>query len=91
MTSRAAVKKSYSTGPFVKDVFAMVPVKLTGLKPGDTIVETSGTLQNQNRVYFGPVNIHRMTIKLLSDRGDLVDLNNTNWSFSVICDIMYRQ
>ncbi len=86
-----AVAKSYSTGPYAKDVFALIPMKLTGLSPGQVYVETSGTLQNQDRVYFGPVNLSRMTIKLLSDRGDLVDLNNTNWSFSIIVEMLYKQ
>jgi hypothetical protein len=27
-----------------------------------------------------------MTAKLLTDRGDLVDLNNANWSFSIIAE-----
>ncbi len=89
--SQMAVAKSYSTGPYAKDVFALIPMKLTGLSPGQVYVETSGTLQNQDRVYFGPVNLSRMTIKLLSDRGDLVDLNNTNWSFSIIVEMLYKQ
>jgi hypothetical protein len=89
--SQMAVAKSYSTGPYAKDVFALIPMKLTGLSPGQVYVETSGTLQNQDRVYFGPVNLSRMSIKLLSDRGDLVDLNNTNWSFSIIAEMLYKQ
>jgi hypothetical protein len=89
--SQMAVAKSYSAGPYAKDVFALIPMKLTGLSPGQVFVETSGTLQNQDRIYFGPVNITRMTIKLLSDRGDLVDLNNTNWSFSIIAEVLYKQ
>jgi hypothetical protein len=89
--SQLAVAKSYSTGPYAKDVFALIPMKLTGLSPGQVYVETSGTLQNQDRVYFGPVNLSRISIKLLSDRGDLVDLNNTNWSFSIIAEMLYKQ
>jgi len=89
--SQMAVAKSYSTGPYAKDVFALIPMKLTGLSPGQVYVETSGTLQNQDRIYFGPVNLSRMSIKLLSDRGDLVDLNNTNWSFSIIAEMLYKQ
>ena len=38
------------------------------------------------REYFGPVNISRMSVKLVSDRGNSVDLNNANWSFSLICE-----
>lgn len=82
--------KSYSTGPFVQDIFGLVPVKTSGSAIGSVYVEFGGTLQNQQRLYFGPVNIHRMTIKLLTDRGDLVDLNNANWSFSLICEQLYK-
>ena len=82
--------KSYSKGPFVKDIFGIIPIKTSTLNPGTVYVETAGTLQDQERLYFGPVNIHRMTIRLLNDRGDLVDLNNQNWSFSLVCEQLYR-
>jgi hypothetical protein len=74
----------------VKDIFGIIPIKTAGLANGSTYVEFGGTLQNQERMYFGPVNIHRMTIRLLNDRGDLVDLNNSNWSFSLVCEQLYR-
>jgi hypothetical protein len=73
------------------DIFGIIPIKTAGLQAGSTYVEFGGTLQNQERMYFGPVNIHRMTIRLLNDRGDLVDLNNTNWSFSLVCEQLYKQ
>ena len=78
--------KSYGSGPFVKDVFGLVPIKTSGLANGSTYVEFGGTLQNQERSYFGPVNIQRMSVRLVNDRGELVDLNNANWSFSLICE-----
>ena len=83
-------EKSYSSGPFVKDIFGLIPMKTAGLTNGTSYVEFGGTLQNQDRMYFGPVNIHRMTIQLLNDRGDLVDLNNSDWSFSLICEQLYK-
>jgi len=83
--------KSYGSGPFVKDVFGLIPMKVSGLANGSSYVEFGGTLQNQERLYFGPVNIHRMTVKLVSDRGDIVDLNGANWSFSLICEQLYKQ
>jgi hypothetical protein len=82
--------RSYGTGPFAKDVFGMIPMKVSGLKNGDVYVEYGGTLQNQERLYFGPVNIHRMTVRLLGDRGDVVNLNGANWSFSLICEQLYK-
>ena len=78
--------KSYGSGPFVKDVFGVIPLKVSNLVSGSAYTEFGGTLQNQERTYFGPVNIRRMTVQLRTDRGDLVDLNNANWSFSLIAE-----
>jgi hypothetical protein len=78
--------KSYGTGPYATDVFGLIPIKTSGLTNGASFVEFGGTLQNQERSYFGPVNIQRMSVRLLSDRGNNVDLNNANWSFSLICE-----
>lgn len=83
--------KKYSSGPFTKDVFALVPLKLAGLANNSVYVADGGTLQNQERTYFGPVNISRMTVKLVNDRGELVNLNGANWSFSFICEQLYKQ
>ena len=81
----------YSSGPFAKDVFALLPLKTAQLPNNVYYVDYGGTLQNQERTYFGPVNIHRMTVKLINDRGETVDLNGANWSFSLICEQLYQQ
>lgn len=82
--------KIYGSTPFASDVFGVIPLKLSGRNNGETIVEFGGTLQNQERQYFGPVNLQRMNIKLVSDRGNIVDFNNANWSFSLICEQLYK-
>ena len=82
--------KTYGSGPFAKDVFGIVPMKLAGLQNGQSFVEFGGTLQNQERSYFGPVNLKRMSVKLISDRGNVVDLNGANWSFSLICEQLHK-
>jgi photosystem II stability/assembly factor-like uncharacterized protein len=81
----------YSNGPFAQDVFALVPLKTSGQQSNTVYVDYSGTLQNQERLYFGPVNIHRMTVSLINDRGEVVDLNGANWSFSILCEQLYQQ
>lgn len=83
-------KERYKTSPVVQDIFALIPLK-AGIPNGSLYTEFGGTLQNQERTYFGPVNIQRMTIRLLNDRGDIVDLNGSNWSFSLICEQLYQQ
>jgi len=90
LTTGNVNSKIYGSTPFVSDVFGVIPLKLSGKNNGETIVEFGGTLQNQERQYFGPVNIQRMSVKLVSDRGNVVDFNNANWSFSLICEQLYK-
>jgi hypothetical protein len=78
-----------SSGPFVQDVFGLIPVKTSGLTLGQSYIEFGGTLQIQERLYFGPVNIRRMSVKLINDKGGVVDLNNVDWSFSLIAEQLY--
>jgi len=87
--SQKSGSKIYSPGPFIKDLFGIVPIKIP-TNPGDSYTEFGGTLQNQSRMYFGPVNIRKMSIQLLTDRGDLIDLNGSNWTFSFVCEQLYR-
>jgi hypothetical protein len=82
---------AYSATPFAKDVFGIIPLKLNGLNTSQTFAELGGSLQNQERSYFGPVNIYKMSVKLLSDKGTLIDLNGQDWSFSLICEQIYKK
>ena len=77
-----------TSGPYTRDIFAMVPIK-PGLV-GQTYIEFGGSLQNQNRVYFGPVNLSRFSVKLLNDRGEVLNLNNAEWGFSLLCELLYN-
>lgn len=85
------IRNKMSAGPFVKDMFALLPVKTSGAEPGSIYNEFGGTLQQQERVYFGPVNIRRIAIKLINDKGDVVDLNGANWSFQLVCEQLYQK
>ena len=80
----------YSDPPFVKDMFALIPIKVSGLKQGEVFTEYGGTLQDNDRKYFGPVNISKVNVKLLNDHGDVINLNGSNWSFSLIFEYLYN-
>lgn len=82
--------KSYGNSPSAKDVIAILPMKVSGLPNGASYMEFGGTLQNQGRSYFGPVNIRKLAVSLLSDRGNKVDLNNANWSFSLVVESLNK-
>ena len=86
--NRRTKTKSYAIGPYLKDVFALIPIKLTGMQFGQTYIEFGGTMQNQDRKYYGPVRIQKFSIKLMNDKGQIVDLNGANFSICLICEIL---
>lgn len=80
--------KSYASGPYLKDVFALIPMKLSGMLFGQTYMEFGGTMQNQDRKYYGPVRIQKLSVKLMNDKGQQVNLNGANFSICIICEIL---
>jgi hypothetical protein len=77
--------------PTSSDILAILPVKTsTGVPTGSLLVEFSGSLQDNRRVYFGPVNIERMAVKLLDDKGNILNLNGNDWCFTLACESLYQ-
>jgi hypothetical protein len=77
--------------PNPSDTFALLPIK--GLTPSDTgelYVDFSGSLQDNKRIYFGPVDIDRLHLKLLDDRGFIVDLHGAEWCVTLISENLYQ-
>ena len=76
--------------PTNTDVFAILPIKTSGSSIGDLLVEFSGSLQDNKRTYFGPVNVERMRIKLVNDKGNVMNLNGADWSITIIAELLYQ-
>jgi hypothetical protein len=77
--------------PTTSDILAIVPIKTSVTLPvGSLLVEYSGPLQDNHRNYFGPVNIERMAVKLLDDKGNILNLNGNDWCFTLVCECLYQ-
>ena len=76
--------------PTSTDILAIIPIKTSGTSTGTLLVEFSGSLQDNTRTYFGPVNVDRMRIRLLNDKGNAVNLNGLDWCVTLICDCLYQ-
>lgn len=76
--------------PTNPDILAILPIKSGNLSTGSMIIDASGSLQDNSRAYFGPVNIERMKIKLLDDKGNILNLNGADWCFTLICECLYQ-
>ena len=77
-------------GPTTTDVLAVIPLKVGGLSFGDKYIEFGSSLLQNERIYFGPVNISRMRVVLRDDKGNIVNLNGADWSFSLISTHLYE-
>ena len=77
--------------PTSSDILAVIPVKTSvGVPTGSLLVEFSGSLQDSSRTYFGPVNIERMAVKLLDDKGNILNLNGNDWCVTLVCECLYQ-
>jgi hypothetical protein len=77
--------------PSSSDTFALIPIKHSNTNTtGDVYIEFGGSLQDNKRIYFGPVNIDRMRVKLMDDKGNIVNMNGADWSVTLISDNLYQ-
>jgi hypothetical protein len=76
--------------PNNSDTFSLIPIKYNGLNVGDTYVDFSGSLQDNPRIYFGPVNIDRLHVRLVDDMGRTVNLHGVDWSITLISENLYQ-
>ena len=76
--------------PTSSDTFAILPLKLGNMKTGELYSEFGGALQENKRIYFGPVDIDRIHIKLLDDKGFIVDLHGAEWCLTLISENLYQ-
>lgn len=78
------------TPPSTTNVFAIVPLRSAGKTFGELITEFSGPLPLNIRNYFGPVDIERMKVTLYDDKGNILNLNGAEWSFTMISEHLYQ-
>lgn len=79
-----------SKAPTTSDTFAIIPIKYGSMNTGQLYTELSGQFQDNKRIYFGPVNIDRMRVKLLDDKGNVVDLHGGDWCVTLISENLYQ-
>ena len=74
--------------PRSTDTFAQIPLKnITTLRDhNEPFVEYGTSLQSNIRTYSSPVDIERLRIRLMDDKGNLVNLHDNDWSFSLVVE-----
>ena len=75
-------------GTTSKDVLGIIPLLgLNKLRPEPLIDDYSDI--NVPRIYSGPVKIDKLRIRLIDDKGNLVNLHDNDWSFTLVVEQLY--
>ena len=72
----------------VSDIFAVCNVP-SSANIGDTINLDNPILQTNIRNYLSQVNISKMRVRLLDDKGNNLNLNSNDWTMTIICERQY--
>jgi hypothetical protein len=68
------------------DILARISLKGTNI---NTVNDNEYTLVAEPRVYFGPVDIQRLRVRLFDEHGRLLHMNNSNFSFCITLKMLY--
>jgi hypothetical protein len=74
------------SGPTSGSAFAIIPLTgITALRP-EPYIKFGSDLSIFKRDYGSPRILDRFTVRLTDDKGNLVNLNDNDWSFSLIVE-----
>lgn len=81
-------KKARNVSPTTNNILAVIPV---GNDPhGSTVTLLGTSMASNRRDYFGPVTIERVGVELQDDKGNLMNLNGVDWSFTFKVKQLYQ-
>tara|TARA_A100001011_G_scaffold400034_1_gene511861 strand:- start:656 stop:2311 length:1656 start_codon:yes stop_codon:yes gene_type:complete len=69
--------------PTPSDLLHRIPIVRNIAAPFNVSTTFKNLSPDLKRIYYGPVNLNKFSIKLLDDRGLLMNLNGVDWSFSI--------
>ena len=77
-----------NAGSKSNNAFALIPLRdvISLRAKGEPLVEFGRILEENVRTYSGPVDIERLKIQLLDDKGNLVNLHDNDWCFSLVVE-----
>jgi hypothetical protein len=74
------------SGPTASATFAVIPLEgITALRP-NPYIKFGSDLYMCHRNYIKPTNLQRFSVSLTDDKGNLVNLYDNDWSFSLIVE-----
>lgn len=90
IAANQTVSKDRIIGPQQANILGVIPVASYDVPWGRNIVASSAQLMTNKRVYFGPVALNKLSIKLIDDIGNVINLNGRDWSFTATAVSLYQ-
>ncbi len=78
------------TSPASTDVLNRIAIPNGPISNFGTFIFNNPRPDLTKRIYFGPVNLSAFRVRLLNDKGYIVNLNNMDWSFSLQVRMLYQ-
>ena len=88
LPSYSANSSSRLSSPTYANSLSVLPIETSTMTFGSTIMKEAKT--SMPRVYFGPVTIDRVRVRLQDEFGNQVDMNNRDWSFTLQVTSLYQ-
>ena len=94
VSDRNTVINDRYLSPLTTNFFAKIPIRNDNdwinsfSKP---IIEFSTQFQKNERNFFGPIDINRLSVRLTDDKGTVINLNGNDWSFSLVTKHIYQR
>ena len=94
INARQTISQDRYFSPVTSNVLYRFPVPRNNLNmlhgtAAPTIIKNDQGMANARR-YFGPVTIKTLKVRLLNDKGIVLDLNNMDFSFSLLVERLYQ-
>ena len=75
--------------PVISNLFATIYIADAPTSTNKTITIINNNIM-EKRTYFGPTTLQRLQIKLVDSRGNIVNLHGSNWSFTLVVEVLYQ-
>jgi hypothetical protein len=85
-----ATSKQRTYGASTSDIIAILPIDIAVNTQEKPYTVFGANLIFNERRYFGPVNINRMKVRLVDDKGNTVNLNGGDWAISLVTTELYQ-
>lgn len=72
------------------DILAILPIDINSNTRTQPYTVFGANLLFNERRYYGPVNINKLRIRLVDDRGLTVNLNGADWNISLLVNELYQ-